>query len=129
MAKCVVHRLFAQQSEPWEESELLSQWQRKMPGVGSDHQVSVDMLSGVALLDASTAKWKYLPEEQLSTNLVTRFEMLFQKRDKWTLEELQPYVQRFTTEELSEADLLLKHTSIITQEVDGKPTKLYVSKY
>jgi len=122
----VVQRLFCQQTEPWDEHDLLSAWQREMPGV--EYQVSVAMLSGVALLDSSTGKWSYFSETDLSTNLVTRFEMLFQKRPKWTLQELQPYVQRFTMEELSEADLLLQHTSIITQEVDGKPTKLYVSK-
>lgn len=124
-----MHRLFAQQSKPWDEAELVSQWQREMPGVGSEYQVSVDMLSGVALLDSTCGKWSYLAEQELSNNLVTRFEILFSKRAKWTLEELQPYVQRFTTDELSEADLLLKHTNIITEQVDGKPTKLYVSKY
>ena len=123
---CVVHCLFSKQSEPWDEQELLQQWQREMPGVGDIYQVSLEMLSGVALYCDLTKKWKYFPEQGLSTDVSKRFDALFEEREKWTLDELRPYLQRLLTEDVSETDLLLKYTRPITEQVDGKPTKLYV---
>lgn len=85
------------------------------------------MLSGVAL-QSSPNKWKYFPEEKLPADLDKRFDILFAEREKWALDDLKPYVQRLTTGELSETDLLLKYTNIITDDVDGIPTKLYARK-
>lgn len=99
-----------------------------MPGVGDAYQVSLDMLPGVALRCMASTKWKYFPEEKLPTDLAMRFEVLFDERGKWTMEDLKPYLKRMATEELSEADLLLKYTSFVTEEVEGVPTKLFMKR-
>ena len=124
----MVHRLFSKQSDPWDENELLAQWQGDMPGVGDSYQVSLDMLSGVALRCEDSKKWKYFSEDKLPTDLEKRFEVLFEEREKWTLDDLKPYVQRLATSELSETDLLLRHTRFVTEDVDGAPTKLFVKR-
>ena len=124
----MVHRLFSKTSDPWDEKELVAQWQREMPGAGETYQVSLEMLSGVALKCNSGTQWKYFPEEKLPADLANRFEALFMEKEKWTMDEMKPYVQRLTTAELSEADLLLKYTCFITEEVDGVTTKFLVKR-
>lgn len=105
----------------------MTRWQQETPGVGETYQVSLDMLSGVALL-CGPKKWKYFSEEKLPADLDKRFDILFAERERWTLDDLKPYVQRLTTGELSETDLLLKYTNIVTDNVDGVSTKFYVRK-
>jgi Sister chromatid cohesion protein Dcc1 len=111
--------LFSKQSEPWNEDILLAHWQRELPGVGDSYQVSLEMLSGVALL-TNKNEWKYFSEEKLPTDLEHRFEILFAEKEKWTLDELKPYV--------SETDVLLRYTHFVTEEVDGVATKCVVKR-
>jgi sister chromatid cohesion protein DCC1 len=119
--------LFSKQSEPWKEDELLSQWQRELPGVGDLYQVSLAWLTGVALL-TENGEYKYFSEEQLPTDLEKRFDILFCEKEKWTSDELKPYVQRLATGKLSETDLLLLYTRFVTAEVNGVATKFVVKR-
>jgi sister chromatid cohesion protein DCC1 len=119
--------LFSKQSDPWKEEELLSQWQRELPGIGDLYRVSLDMLSGVALL-AGNGLYKYFSEEKLPTDLEKRFGILFCEKEKWTPDELKPYVQRLATGKLSETDLLLRYTRFVTEDVNGVATKFVVKR-
>lgn len=75
--------------------------------------------------------WKYFPADKLSWNPEERFQALFQIRDEWTLDELEPYLERLMEEtHLSQAELLLQYTASQGKTVkeDGSPTKLYSMK-
>ena len=85
------------------------------------------MLSGVALLTDKN-EWKYFSEEKLPTDLEHRFEILFMEKEKWTLDELKPYVHRFAKGEVSETEFLLRYTHVVTETVDGVATKFVVKR-
>lgn len=89
--------------------------------------MSLEMLSGVALL-TNKNEWKYFSEEKLPTDLEHRFEILFAEKEKWTPDELKPYMQRLATGESSETDVLLRYTHFVTEEVDGVATKYVVKR-
>ncbi|XP_033225073.1 sister chromatid cohesion protein DCC1 [Belonocnema kinseyi] len=49
------------------------------------------------------------PEEHLPENVEKRFEELFKVKDKWTLEEITPYISNVATEKLNVKALLTKY--------------------
>nr|CAD7204306.1 unnamed protein product [Timema douglasi] len=58
-------------------------------------KTSLQHLSGIALMDTSCKPeviW-YFDEMELPEDLKERFRVLFQTREKWTLDEIRPYVQ------------------------------------
>nr|CAD7429806.1 unnamed protein product [Timema monikensis] len=58
-------------------------------------KTSLQHLSGIALMDTSCKPeviW-YFDEMELPDDLNERFRVLFQTREKWTLDEIRPYVQ------------------------------------
>jgi sister chromatid cohesion protein DCC1 len=58
-------------------------------------QTTEKYLEGIALMDKNSKPeviW-YFPETDLPEDINERIRILFQARDKWTLDEIQPYVQ------------------------------------
>lgn len=51
--------------------------------------------------------------------------VLFGVKDKWTLNQIEPYIEYFTTPQLSVTSILAKNARSIT--VDGQ--RMYVSKH
>ena len=69
----------------------------------------------------------YLPEHRLSTSPEKRFDVLFKEKERWTLDEIKPYVNRLVEEGGSTStveEVLLKHT--LSTEEDGK--KVYTKR-
>ncbi|CAB9502597.1 Uncharacterized conserved protein (DUF2036) [Seminavis robusta] len=133
IAICVAHRLFQSQTKPWKQDTLLLKWQSQVPGVGSQYNVDLGMLRGVAVCTVeeddttNTPLWTYLPAQQLSRDPEKRFAALFQVRAKWELDDLQPYIDALVQElEVSQAELLLQYTSSSMDEVTG--VKVYGAK-
>lgn len=94
VARCVVHQLFRQPE--WQESELLREWQARVPGVGDAYTVSTALLEGIALLHSDTT-WKYFPVAQMSSNTVEeRLDQCFKFQETWTRGQLQVYLQSLT---------------------------------
>nr|CAD7612690.1 unnamed protein product [Timema genevievae] len=61
----------------------------------SGMKTSLQHLSGIALIDTTCKPeviW-YFDEMELPEDLKERFRVLFQTREKWTLDEIRPYVQ------------------------------------
>lgn len=53
----------------------------------------------------------YLPEHRLLTVAEKRFDILFREKERWTLDELRPYVKRVAEEAGSSVEeVLMKHT-------------------
>ena len=108
-----------------------------MPGVGEKFRPSLNLLKGVVLQYNETPKkleqkgienkedtyLKYIPESKISMNISKRFEVLFQVKDQWSLEELEPYVKPLVKSmNVTISELLLKHTRVA---VDKNGKKLY----
>lgn len=130
VAACVARHLFLLQTEPWEETLFFSRWQGLLPG---DGQVDASMLRGVAvpIVESSSSPdadveifWKYLPVEGLSQNVREGIDELFRSKPKWTRDELEPYLQRYASGDQSMstsiADLLLRYTKVVEEDVQGQ---------
>lgn len=133
VAKVVARQLFQRQTAPWEETKLLQCWQAELPGVGEEYQVATSMLQGVAVSLPGCVEeenlWKYLPPSAVPLDESVGFTTLFDVKDKWSLEELQPFLERWSDAAgCSHADLLLLFTKAITEDRNGGPVKLFTCK-
>jgi hypothetical protein len=142
VAAIVARRLFQQQTAPWEESLLLARWQAEVPGVGEVYAVDSSMLRGMAVRIAGSTSthqesdgeqcyyyWKYLPPESLPLDPTAGFAALFAVQDQWLLDDLQPYLDRWSDASgSSPGSLILQYTKTVAEERDGETFKFLTSK-
>lgn len=77
----------------WELDQFMDKWALRVPDKVT---VSVEMLRGVGLMKAQKGKPTrvvYFPEEDLPLEAKQRFEKLFQVQEKWTIQQLEPFIQ------------------------------------
>ncbi len=93
--------------------DFLSMWRKSV----NDEAVSLDLLSGLCIVSYDKKSLKHFDEADLPENVHDRFRILFDKKEKWTLEEIDPYLKRITTKKLNAAALLTKFARV--SKVDG----------
>lgn len=98
----------ARKGNVWGREEFVDAWSASLPdGCGVD----LAYLRGTALVhDDKTATVEYFPASALPAGAKERFKILFEKRAKWELQDLEPYVDALVTVGTTKAQLLLKHT-------------------
>ncbi|XP_070134062.1 sister chromatid cohesion protein DCC1 [Drosophila bipectinata] len=104
--------------------EFMRTWQEALPeGMVCD----LKYLRGLGICDKEGAQpcIRSLAEEQLPTNINDRMKSLFKAKQKWTLSEMEPYIECFTTPTLSVSTLLAKHARSLTEG----GVRYYVSKH
>lgn len=88
---------------------------------------SEDMLYGVAIINRKSSPsviWSF-EEHTLPDNVIERFKILFEAKDKWTVPEISPYIKPLTTNKLDVNALLAKHAR--ASKIDG--VKYYSAKH
>ncbi|XP_033736716.1 sister chromatid cohesion protein DCC1-like [Pecten maximus] len=88
--------------------EFLSVWEQSVP---SGMKTYLHQVEGMALIDRSSKPeviW-YFPVENLPEDVAERFDALFRTREKWTLDEISPFVCDLTTVKVDVGGLLLKY--------------------
>lgn len=99
-------------------------WQMSVPD-GMTTQLSY--LEGLALVDRSVKPEiiSYFPVHELPEDVTERFQLLFKTKEKWTLEELIPYVECLCVEgSAGVGTLLTKHARVSSQ----KGVKVYSAR-
>lgn len=89
-------------------SEFLSVWQASVPeGLKTD----LKQLERIAFVkkNSKPVVVEYFPEVNLSEDIKTRIDQLFQVQDKWTLDDIQPYIKGLATEKVNVNALLTKY--------------------
>ena len=88
-------------------SPLLNLFQAVPDGVVTD----LDQLSGLVLVDEekSPAVIRRFSEESLPVSVADRLGVLFSARERWTLDQISPFVQPLTTLKLNVNALLTKY--------------------
>ncbi|KAI5638352.1 sister chromatid cohesion protein dcc1 domain-containing protein [Phthorimaea operculella] len=96
-------------------AEFLQAWKDSVP----DGMItSESLLSGIALIDKTTTPqviWGF-SESDLPEEINERFKILFQTKPKWTVDEISPYVECYTTEKMNVNALLTKYARASTQD-------------
>jgi sister chromatid cohesion protein DCC1 len=84
-------------------------------------------LAGIGVIDrdSQAPSVRGLFEENLPVNLADRLKILFKTKEKWTLQQIAPYVELFTTPKLGVTSLLAKHVRSVVEN----GTRLYVAKH
>ncbi|XP_065085965.1 sister chromatid cohesion protein DCC1 [Ochlerotatus camptorhynchus] len=104
--------------------DFLTTWQATLPeGFHADEKY----LRGIGIVDreGTVPCVKGLNEADLPTNLLVRLVTLFRAKERWNLEQIQPYIECFTTPTLGVTAILAKHTRSLV--VNG--VRIYVSKH
>lgn len=120
----IVAQNMLQLGQKFHVDEFLSIWQEALPeGMNFDEKY----LSGIGIIDRESKPQCVLAlnEINLSTNLSERLKILFKTKEKWTLEQIGPYIEYFATPQLQVTAVLAKHARATT--VNGK--RLYVAKH
>ncbi|KAI9922018.1 hypothetical protein PsorP6_000057 [Peronosclerospora sorghi] len=96
----------------WALDQFLDKWKLRVPeGV----TVNLDMLRGLVLVKPPKGgneprRIVYFPEQALSPEPKQPFDQLFAMQEKWTFEQLEPYIRPLVTPNRTQASLLLKYT-------------------
>ncbi|XP_005107055.1 sister chromatid cohesion protein DCC1 [Aplysia californica] len=88
-------------------SDFSQAWQQSVP---EGMTTSLSQIQGMALIDRSSQPeviWYYCVDD-LPDDVAERFEVLFEERKKWSLEEITPYVIDLTSEKTDVGALLTK---------------------
>lgn len=90
-------------------------------------QMQERYLDGIAVIDhdSQAPNIRGLFEENLPMDLSDRLRHLFKTKERWTLQQIAPYVELFTTPQLPVTALLAKNVRSVV--IDG--TRFYVAKH
>ena len=70
--------------------------------------------------------WKYFPADKLPLQAEDRFQALFAIRDEWFSDDFEPYLVDLVKETgLTQAKILMQHTTNVPYTKHGKTGKLY----
>ncbi|RVE51795.1 hypothetical protein evm_003598 [Chilo suppressalis] len=96
-------------------AEFLQAWNDSVPEGMVPNE---SLLSGVALIDKTSTPnviWA-MSEADLPEDINERFKVLFQKKTKWTVAEISPYIECYATEKLNVNAILTKYARASTQD-------------
>lgn len=96
-------------------------------GLPQGMRMDENFLGGLGVIDreSQTPSIKGLFEENMPMNLMERFKILFSAKEKWTLQQISPYVEAFTTPKLQVTALLAKYCRSVTEN----NVRFYVAKH
>ncbi|KAK4315020.1 hypothetical protein Pmani_013724 [Petrolisthes manimaculis] len=94
-------------------NEFLSIWQQSVP---EGLTTNMSQLEGLALVDRSGSAdaISYFPVSSLPSGIQERFNCLFETREKWSIEEIRPYIMDLTGEKTPVNALLTKYARAST---------------
>ena len=102
-------------------------WQESLPIIDDENEenfkVEIKQLEGLALVDQEQIR--FFPESKLPINIQERLVVLFDTKEKWTLDEITPFVINLTTQKLNVKALLTKYAR--ASRVNG--VQLFSSKH
>ena len=107
--------------------EFLSIWQDSLPKIDNENEelfkVDLNQLEGLSLVIKDQIQ--HFPETKLPNNIQDRLKILFNTKDKWSLDEITPFVKNMTTPKLNVKALLTKYARACNE--NGQ--KMFTSKH
>jgi len=105
-------------------SDFKTAWQGSVP---EGMITNLKQLDGTVLVDLSSHPQTvcYFNEQDLPDDVMSRMQYLFQVREKWTLNEIQPFLEKLSTDKMNVNNLLAKYAR--ATNVDG--VRFYCSKH
>ncbi|EFA07653.2 sister chromatid cohesion protein DCC1 [Tribolium castaneum] len=104
--------------------EFLQAWRESVPeGMTCDEE----LLHGIAIIDRKSDPpvISAFPEEELPEEINARFNKLFKAKEKWTVPEITPYIQRVATDKMDVNALLAK----FARASNSQGVKFYSAKH
>ncbi|XP_017777742.1 PREDICTED: sister chromatid cohesion protein DCC1 [Nicrophorus vespilloides] len=104
--------------------DFMQAWEESVP---EGMKVEENMLHGIALINRKSMPnviWMF-SEFDLPDTINDRFKVLFEAKERWSYEEIAPYIARLTTDKLDVNALLAKHA----RNFKVNDVKYYSSKH
>lgn len=142
-----------QRLQPYPHSKFMTDWQDLLP---YNIQPSIDMLRGYAIYEPipysiaelsndstlqlqrtasrivadnmNRQQWLYFNVDSLSVNVKERFQQLFNRKTKWTINEIIPYVNDICPQNLTVEKFLIKHCRAINDNSGGIKQVVYMKR-
>lgn len=94
-------------------NQFLSTWEKSVP---DGMKTSLFQLDGIALVDRDSTPEtiSYLSVDSLPEDMGDRFNTLFRTKEKWTLDEISPYIKDLETEKMDVTAMLMKYARAST---------------
>ncbi len=107
-------QLFLSTGSPWEESDFMAAWGRKLSCLGIE--ADPVYLKGIAIkqFEAGASHYIHFSYKDLPSDPKLVFQMLFERKTQWSSSDIEPYVKKLVTKLISLTDLLLKYTRVTT---------------
>ncbi|XP_052861183.1 sister chromatid cohesion protein DCC1 [Anopheles cruzii] len=104
--------------------EFLVTWQETLP---EGFDVDEKYLRGIGIVDreGSVPCVRGLNEADLPMNLLVRLSTLFRTKERWNLEQIEPFIECFATPTVGVTSILAKYTRSLVE----KGVRIYVSKH
>lgn len=96
-------------------------------GLPEGMQMDESFLAGIGIVDreSNPPNIRGLFEENLPMNLLERFRILFKTKEKWTMQQIEPYISPFSTPQLSISAILAKSVRSVVEN----GIRYYISKH
>lgn len=96
-------------------------------GLPNGMQMDESYLGGIGVIDRESQQpsIRGLFEQNMPMNLMQRFQILFNTKERWTLQQISPYVEPFTSPMLQVSALLTKYCRTVTEN----GIRFYVAKH
>ncbi|XP_037043947.1 sister chromatid cohesion protein DCC1 [Bradysia coprophila] len=120
----IIAQYILQQGSKFHVGDFMTSWQEALPeGMIANEKY----LRGIGIIDKGSNQpcVRALSEINLSTKLMDRLKVLFKAKERWTLEEIEPYIEYFATPQLSVSTLMSKYARAITDN----GIRFYVGKH
>jgi len=106
------------QKEIWNKEQFEQRWLSLLPLSFSEPNLA-ETLRGLAISSQSGRELHYFAASALPTDADALFRTLFQERNRWSLTEMQPYVEAMAEKEgLKPLDLIIKYARVSTSLSD-----------
>uniref|UniRef100_A0A182WE63 Sister chromatid cohesion protein DCC1 n=1 Tax=Anopheles minimus TaxID=112268 RepID=A0A182WE63_9DIPT len=104
--------------------EFLVTWQEALP---EGFEANEQYLRGIGIVDreSSVPCVRGLNEADLPMNLLGRLDLLFRTKERWNLNQIEPYIECFATPTVGVTSILAKYTRSLVV----KGVRMYVSKH
>jgi sister chromatid cohesion protein DCC1 len=97
----------------------------------ADRLILTTSIQGFVVYDESSGELQYFPASRLPLQPQARFKDLFATKQRWSFDEIQPYLADLVGGSITEQQLLLQHSrTVISKPLPGQKesVKMYSAR-
>ena len=123
-------QILKQNENRMKHSQFMQEWNDSLPyGLVPDQAMLIGHFIDIYEKRMGENVWYLFEEKDLSLDPKQRFKQLFERKDKWTMEEIKPYLATLVKSGHSVDKLLLRNTRMVrSKDSEGNEKRTYISR-